>query len=420
MVPNLGRVARGIIGVPQWMGDLNDSSVSYRFVTVTNPARSLRAPDDDSVETWRTIAKGLAGAKCGSPVAPFGASCPAVSAKSDTVRLCEADGSTLDMRVAATMGTEFEHFLAWGQLTWFSGNGLPETETTATSYSRGEEYVPPVPVKTNGLQKIFLERFPGTALDNLTVEEGEAPWLNASCVGSDENGLTLLPKKCVNEPTYRKLAGKEARYMPWDDPNVRGRVGVETLNVNEVRAHTLFQPSTCGPEDRLPAFVNIYKGVPGAQAWESVRAFTFAYLFGDARAAVLPLEQPPEIQSLEELANAQLWVTQVQASADSLVRALYIDTVPQWVVDDHFSRRVGGGGRRGVQGALGLQTVKSLQGIIDAWVAVAAEMGYLSSAIEAVQIAIDDAGIANRLATNGVARQMSELTIRRAQIAKAG
>ncbi len=245
--------------------------------------------------------------------------------------------------------------------------------------------------------------------------------LPASCVsGRDSQWTWKVQQELTNRvwAAGQKVLGTTcSEYSTWA-PEQEKKDCWRDLSLSVVHsigswAGAELSPERATPSQRMRAFVNSYGQANSEEAWETLQAFMLAYLFGDPRAAVIPLGQPPVIASLDEIGNATAYVNTIAGQAASAVRALYVDHVPRWVLEDHRAKRVGDGGRRGVQGGLGLKVLQQLQGLVDGWQSVEHELTQLSSAIEAVQLAVTRADLQNQSANNQVYKAQQELTIRR-------
>ena len=195
--------------------------------------------------------------------------------------------------------------------------------------------------------------------------------------------------------------------VPWDTPNWYDRVSNvdtsfgltgSTWSTSDATVRFVnkgfWTPTDMSPENRVRAFVNSggADGLCGAAA-QIVQA---AGLTCIARASVgtLPLgSPPPPITKLSDVALLESWLSQEGRAIQASVSGLYVENIPQRVLDDFQNGTVGTGDKSGQYGANVLQTEEGLNALPGLWAQLGADLQQISDAITTARLAVTAADV---------------------------
>lgn len=382
--------------VPQWLQDVAANSAIYRRQVNTNTSILLRSKPDSTAE-WTKVKQALDGAQCGTAAAP--AACTDPGLKVTDVRLCDwgaaADPRILELHSGAGSVTVDFNYILRGTGHHNDGGDIAGYKLEQVSPAQGDFNPHQYGVYERGDPKgsvANLSNFPFKHLfhfvDGSCVEYPSFAPSIPGCIHPVPGGIPAISAACADAgiPTEHRPASWET-YYPNDDCE-SGHAWEFNIAANFTTV--LLRPTVCGPPTRVAAFVNAYHPtVPGSGAWQAMQAFGLAFLYGDPRAVVLPLPTAPPVTKLSDLALAVEWVDQTAKAAESLVRALYVEDIPQRVIDDFHSKYVGSGSLRGTHGTLLLELEKALEQVVDGWVQATALVAQMRDAIETARVGIE-------------------------------
>jgi len=254
-------------------------------------------------------------------------------------------------------------------------------------------------------------------------EEPGYGWSCFACAANDPSCIQpceLASTECVGvtQPDLSKLCPAEiADGVPMIGPACTEDIVVQNAqNIVFDFTRRELLPTSCTPRNRVPAFVNSYPPRTSCMAaWQATQAFALAFYLGATNRMLPALDDPPEIRTVEDLDHAVRWIDRTAENARGLLRGLYLEQVPQRVIDDYTTGRVGTGSLRGNHGTLVLELEKSLQLIADSWGQVAGDLEGLRDALDAARISIVRANLAHESEVTRLAIQRSQIYVGMAQ-----
>jgi hypothetical protein len=150
-----------------------------------------------------------------------------------------------------------------------------------------------------------------------------------------------------------------------------------------------WNPSNCTPSERMTLFVN---SQPPATSCTAAAELTQAVALGCilSRQGVLPVPtSPPGILTIEDLPKLESWVGEMEKFASTALSRLFLQGVPQRVIDDFKSGSVGTGSLKGKHGQLILELESANQGISNGWFQLAGTLAKIRAAIQGARLKLE-------------------------------
>ncbi|MCL2824435.1 MAG: hypothetical protein FWD57_10610 [Polyangiaceae bacterium] len=167
--------------------------------------------------------------------------------------------------------------------------------------------------------------------------------------------------------------------------------------------HRMLRPQHCSASKRVPAFVNSYppSGHCGAAA-QLVQAVAMACeLHGNG---IFPIgAEPPTIDSLEKIGSLGGWVAAQEYYAKRVLSGLYLESVPERVIDDFRKTKVGSGPIDGEYGQAVVQMGTSIRLIYSNWMRAMNSIKQLGIAITRLHLELEAANIREEQALRQIA-----------------
>jgi hypothetical protein len=105
-------------------------------------------------------------------------------------------------------------------------------------------------------------------------------------------------------------------------------------------------------------------------------------------AAAANLGTPPQIATLDDIPVLQAWLANAGAIVKGVAGNIYLQKVPQQVIDDFQSRTVGSGPIGGAKGQAILTMETQVQQIAAAWSAMSSDLSSLATQIQVANEAV--------------------------------
>jgi hypothetical protein len=123
----------------------------------------------------------------------------------------------------------------------------------------------------------------------------------------------------------------------------------------------------------------------------------------------------PKISNVNDIALLEAWMRLVSSSASLQVKALYLEKVPNRVLEDYRAQVVGSGSKKGEKGIAYLQMQGALTRIPRHWARVATSLDLIGTAIQSARLGLTAADISKNERLNAIASQQINIQATLAQ-----
>src|SRR5262249_52855574 len=157
--------------------------------------------------------------------------------------------------------------------------------------------------------------------------------------------------------------------------------------------------------DRVQAFVNSSPphGECGALA-EIVQATTLACAGRMVDATITnDTSAVPSLSEAGDIARLEAWLARKGELVRGTASQLFVEKVPQRVIEDFENKQVGTGSKKGAHGAAILTIEKSLAALPGYWIEIASDLDQIGNAVQSARIALTAAHLNRNSTLNQIA-----------------
>lgn len=225
---------------------------------------------------------------------------------------------------------------------------------------------------------------------------------------------TQVPNNCWNEPN---LLNKSCLLNdePWEYSIEVG--GFETIFSGNRFTRRFLWPTYCGPDHRVPLFLNSHPTTSlCAMSSNLAQSFVLACNLHNSSFLVGDVSSPPNLTTVDDIPRLVAWIRHAEAATRAQSASLYLEKVPQRIVQDFHQKKSGSGDFTGDHGALLLNVRSSMESLLGGWLQVVSSLNALASSIEGARLQIQAVKLASKSSAVANSKALVNLEMQQMQI----